>query len=559
MPSPRTIIEFRESDCQIFVWESEKGAHVLKRFLRVPLEKPEGKRDTPGAGSSAIQANGAALRQVLRATGLKIHEALVILPKEWVRLRVVTLPATEPAELADMARFEAQRYIPFNVERHVISHHVLGSAGLGATRVALAAIDGPPAEEITATMDAAGVRVSALEVSALALCNALLYSGQWNSEANPTVVQIDVGQTSTDINILNRGVPVFARSIALGVDKLFTSPAVEAATPDSAVSGEITAEQINQVDLLIPPDEEMDGTGDRARENGPSAGLTQTQVRYQWVNRLIHEIRRTYDFAHREFECEPLTQAFLSGIGADLRNLDQILQTSLGIEPVKLNPFDNRLLLDKDSLPAGLSPSVLAVGVGGLLRDTDEQSLRINLLPPLYIQKNLGLRRKRSLMVTGTLALAFLFSGFLFVSQSVGQRMRELRAYEKAIQDTEERVKEIRYRKTVVRILKANTSQQGSALALLNTLSGYSDLFNDTHMRVSLEQFDYAAQDDVKLVGWAWDYKDQNDFVTKLSESGHFREVIVETRVISTLPGKSEQLVRFTLDCLFPKGGKTPK
>jgi hypothetical protein len=105
MPSHRAIIEFQEHSCLLYAWEAEKGTHILRSFLRLPLTRPEG--GGPGA-PECVGANAAALRQAFRAAGLKTREAVVIIPKQWVTLRVVTLPSTEAAELEEMARFEAQ-------------------------------------------------------------------------------------------------------------------------------------------------------------------------------------------------------------------------------------------------------------------------------------------------------------------------------------------------------------------------------------------------------------------------------------------------------------------
>ena len=53
-------------------------------ILPVEIDPPRGWRDWAGQ----------ALRQALKESGLKIKEALALVPKHWVSLRVVTLPAT---------------------------------------------------------------------------------------------------------------------------------------------------------------------------------------------------------------------------------------------------------------------------------------------------------------------------------------------------------------------------------------------------------------------------------------------------------------------------------
>jgi type IV pilus assembly protein PilM len=547
MPTQRAIVEFQENCCCLFVWEAGKGNFVLKSFLRIPLVKPEEKNGAAEAAcAAAVRANAAALRQVIRAGAFKIREVLAVIPKQWVTVRVVTLPSTDPAELNDMARFEAQRYIPFNVERHIISHHILRIEGIEGSRVIVAAIDGPPAEEIASTLEEAGLRVEAFDVSTLALVNALVHSGQWDPEANPTVAQIDIGYTSTDINILHRGYPVFARSIATGVEKLLGPAAPE------PLSSEAAAERLARIDLLRGVEEAS--AGDGAPAESPAAGdSAPAATPYLWAERLVNEVRRTYDFARREFECEPLTQVFVSGPGAHLGNLDQILRSNLGIEPVRLDPFGEFLRFDRESLPRKVSPSECVVGAGGLLRDVGEKAFRIDLRPPAYIEKHRRLRRRRSLTTTGALALLLVVLGIVFGSQRLTRNRRLLDFYEKQIAATEERAKDLRYRKTVIRILNANTSQQGSALAILNTLSGWTDLFNGVNMRISLEEFDYTARDHVTISGWAWDHKDLNDFVAKLETSGHFEKVRIEERPPSTLPGRPEQALKFRIKCVFAR------
>lgn len=531
MPSHRAIIEFQENHCEIALWETEKANHTLKVFLRIPLQKAEAKAETPLAENPAVIANAGAIRQTLRDTGLKIREALVVIPKQWVTLRVVTLPTTEASELADMARFEAQRYIPFNVERHIIAYQVLSVEGIGGTRVILAAIDAPPAEEITAIMEAAGVRISALDVSTTILSNALLASGQWNPGESPTVAHLHIGYGSSDINIHHNGQIIFARSISLGLDKLFIS-----ASPEAPEVREITPIMIRGVNLLQPP-------GDEQASPAPA----------QWANRLMTEIRRTYEFAHREFECEPLTRIFLTGPGASLQGIPTVIQSTLGTEAVELRLFQDRLSMDSETLPQAMHPASFAIAVGGMLRDHRDSAMPINLLPAAYLKKYLTAQRKKSLVTTAILTAALLAAVIFFLINHAHQRAELIEFYEKGLEVSGERVREIEYRKTVVKILRENTSQKSSALAILNRLSGWNGIFGGNRMRVSISEFDYNAATGVKLSGWAWEYSDLNDFRMELEKSGHFRKVSTESQPIESFPTRPEQVVKFVLNCYFPQ------
>lgn len=540
MPSNRAIIEFQETHCEIALWETEKANHRLKAFLRIPLRKAEAKAETPLVDNPAVVANAGAIRQALRDTGMRIREALVVIPKQWVTLRVVTLPTTEASELADMARFEAQRYIPFNVERHIIAYQVLSVEGIGGTRVILAAIDLPPAEEITAIMEAAGVRISALDVATTILSNALLASGQWNPEESPTVAHIHIGYASSDINIHHNGQLIFARSISIGMDKLFAS-----ASPGAPEVRDITPAMIRGVNLLQSPGDE---------QAAPDSNLpTSAAAPAQWASRLMTEIRRTYEFAHREFECEPLTRIFLTGPGAALQGLHTVIQSTLGTEAMELRLFQDRFSMDSETLPQAIQPATYAIAVGGMLRDQRDSAMRINLLPAAYLKKYLTAQRKKSLLTTAILATAFVATFIFFLINHAHQRAELIEFYEKGLEVSEERVREIEYRKTVVKILRENTSQKSSALAILNRLSGWDGIFGGNRMRVSISEFDYNAATGVKLSGWAWEYSDLNDFRLELEKSGHFRKVSTESQPIESFPTRPEQVVKFVLNCYFPQ------
>lgn len=417
----------------------------------------------------------------------------------------------------------------------------------------VAAIDGPPADEIVATMEGAGIRITALEVSTIVLVNALNNSGQWNSESNPTVAHIEIGETATDINILHKGNPVFARSIAHGIDKLFAN----ALSPDGN-SAMVSLERIEAIDLLRTVEEGKAETVSAAPTPEAQIGVADSataQLPHIWAERLVNEIRRTYDFARREFECDPLTQIFVSGVGAGLGNIDQILRSNVGVEPIVLNPFSENVQMGKEVPGARQKPFVYTMGVGGIVREASEKSLRINLLPPLYVRRSLTTQRKRSLIVTGSLVLAFLLCAAIFASLLVTRRQRELNFFETQIAATKERAKEIGYRKAVINILKANTSSKGSALAVLDTISGYNDLFNPNNMRTCIESFSYKSGETVGISGYAINHEDLNNFVSRLEASGHFAKVRIDERPPSSYPGKAEEVLKFSVTCVFKQTG----
>lgn len=561
------VIEFQDSFCRVFSWQSAKNHHVLKSLLVVPLEKA----DRALNGDTAVtEKNAAAIRQALRDAGLRIREALAIVPKQWVTLRIVNLPSSDPSEVEEMARFEAERHIPFNVERHVISHHVLRFEGLRGAQVVIAAMDGPPAQETTAVMEAAGIHLLGLDVSSTALVNALMHSGAWDTEKHPTVAQVNIGQTATDINILHNGLPVFARSIAQGVEKLFVSLSPDdrkdAAFPDfDSIAGldifpplEERATAAGESAAFVFPEDAPPAGQETAPETAPgaepSAGFAGAQAQSvgNWVNRLVHEIRKTYDFARREFDCGAISQVFYSGIGFSLPNLKQILQAQLEIALVELDPFVGDLSIQKHAKFLNLSPSAYAIAAGGLLRDAAENSLRINLLPEQYVRSKGRQQKRRSLVVTASLAVVLVICAFFYANRLVTAKERHLEAIQAQLAAGDKRAREITYRKGVVRILKAQSKPQGSAIGILNDASGWTDIFNPGNMRASIMEFDYTAGKVLILTGEVHSYEDLNNLRRKLEGTGHFAKIVKEsTSVDAAASASGIHLIRYKLNCYF--------
>lgn len=566
MSPQHNIFEFHDSHCLVSVWQSAKGEHVLAQQVRVPLAArplapPPGPQvPEPGAPAAATplqpamaQQNGEAIKEALKNAGIKARDGLAIIPKQWVNLRVVTLPSADPDELAEMARFEAERHIPFDAERHIVSHYVAASEEIQGSKVMIAALDQPPADEVTEALDAAGILVRGLDVSTSALINALMHSGQWDREADPTVAHVNLGENATDINILHEGIPLFARSIALGVGKLMPRPAEAPASQDAGEAPQAPAAPPADLEELARIDLAAASSGPQTidlSEPTPSARAGESAA--AWLNRLIQEIQRTYGYAQREFECRPLTRVFISGPGTALGNIESVLRMALEVEAEPLKTFSQGLKKAEDKQAPTGPDAAHAMSAGALLRLTQSDAVSLNLLPEQYVRKHASSQRKQSLLTSVTLVVALIVCAFVYADQTMRERRRQLAYYAAEVNKSQARTDELERKRMVIKILEQNTSREGSALAILNTLSSWGSLWQDAGMRVSITEFLYTAQRYVKITGHALSVEDQNDFMTKLEQSGHFDRVLLESRTTVAAPYVPRQrILRFTVNCYF--------
>jgi len=595
-------LEFQDDCCRVYLWAQSRSACTLKAALTVPFQRgdvaaageaPEASLAVPAPGESLgaqdetfwQRENGQALRKALKDAGLKVEEALAVVPKHWVTLRVVTLPATDPDELNEMARFEAERHIPFNVERHIIAHRVLAKGDLEGSRVLIAAIDGPPIEQVTGTCLAAGLRVTGVEVSTVALVNVLRHSGQWDPAECSTVAFVNVGPANTDILVLHEGEPIFARSMAMGAQRIRESLAearlaeAHAAHPAHAAvldldedDGMEGAESYSPVPesgsalasggvqaSLFAPDAAPGGT-DAVSPTPPAAPVSQARfdVGLLRSNRLIREIRRTLDYANREFDCgNNFGRVFLSGQGVAVPDLAEVFQLMFQTQVTCLDPFAEsqnaasafRLRCEPSVLAQEPTGAAFALAAGALVREADPESLRIDLVPPAYVEEHAKSRRKQRIIYFAFAMFLALTAGFITAKKVLDDKKSQLAQLEVEIADIKERVNEIKRKQMVVGILRDYTSLDRSPLAILDRISQWTDFFAADHPRVCLTSFEYQREK-VTLEGWTQTYPDLDAFEANLMKAGLFEEVSAK-RDMASPPNTREQAVKFTLTCIF--------
>ncbi len=158
---------------------------------------------------------------------------------QWVIMRVVEMPALKPAEMKQALPFEAQRFLPFNIEDVVIDGEVLGPAEDNKMWVLIVACKKELIERRMDWAKRAGLSVSLIDVDALALANAFLDTRNGQGTAGTSAV-INVGAQLTNLVILKQGVAYQVRDIPWGADKLSRKVAEQTGADVAVVSEQLT-------------------------------------------------------------------------------------------------------------------------------------------------------------------------------------------------------------------------------------------------------------------------------------------------------------------------------
>lgn len=541
-------IEFSELECKVVVADVGKSKPLITEVFRLALPK----NDDP---AQRVAERAKLLKEALQAHRVRTKRARIVVPKNYVMARMVTLPSINDDELAGMARFEAERHIPFNADRHIVSHHVLSKLGVEGSQVLLAAIDRPIAREYIDICSEAGLVVESLGVSSLAVFNA--YAAVASETMTQKVVAIvNIGSTYTDLVIVSDGVLSFTRGTSVCTQRLIASleSSGRAASPTDLTTIDVLDTARAGVPANVASPEEATETEaivlDALAEGEASGAPDPKSPVMTWLVQLLKEMRRTYEFARREFNCPPITEIRFTGEGSLLRNLDRFFQVNFGVEAQVFSPdsafeFSSKLVSDARRLGATY------VAALGALAPATSRSVTVNLVPPEYREAIEAKRRRQSYLTTGILAVIALFLAYLWVWDLFQRQNELLEAYKRKNREMKERVQDLESKKKKLEIIRRYIQDKHGALDIIERISS----FDFIPERVTLTRFEYRKDEAVKIEGHAKTIADINRLEAELKKTGIFESVVQDqgSNKPIRLPNRPDPVLQYQMTCTFPK------
>jgi type IV pilus assembly protein PilM len=163
-----------------------------------------------------------AIRTASASAGIKPGKASVVLPRRYVTVKYARLPQGSPEQIAGMVRFEAQQYVPFPIDEAVLDHQIITDAGDDMSTVMIVAARRTLVNDLLAAFDRAGIEITHVAVSSLALAEHL------RGEAMPAAV-LHASAERVDMAVAAAGRLLFSREADI-------SDIVSEDEPDTIVS-----------------------------------------------------------------------------------------------------------------------------------------------------------------------------------------------------------------------------------------------------------------------------------------------------------------------------------
>ena len=267
----------------------------------------------------AIMDSGAvidAVQRLFSSQKIKTSDVCTGVSGNAVIVKKISLPQMSQEELSESIHWEAEQYIPFDIQDVAIDYEVIDGGSGGNMDVLLVAVKKDKISDYTSAITQAGKTPAIVDVDVFALQNC--YEVNYGSDAGRVLALLNVGASIMNINIVKGGTSIFNRDIAVGGNQY-----TDAIQKDLNLS-------FDQAESLKKGGR-VEGA---AVENLPPI--------LQAVSENIGlEIQKTFDFFKATSSEDRIDRIFLSGGTSKIQGLRDLLADRFEAGVEILNPFNN--------------------------------------------------------------------------------------------------------------------------------------------------------------------------------------------------------------------------
>jgi type IV pilus assembly protein PilM len=274
-----------------------------------------------------------ALKSVVSTARISTKKVATSVSGNAVIVRYVKFPRMNPSDLEKTIQFEAEPYIPFDIREVNISTHILGDVmedGQPKMETVLVGAKKELLQERLEIIEGAGLKLLIIDVDAFALENA--YEISRNKQGAETVMLLNLGATTSNINILENGASKIVRDIFIAGNSL-----TEAIQKNLQVDYS-EAENLKKEHGLTLTREEEELESIAAKDE---TKIQVSTILMAVIRELVGEVRRSIDYYQAQTGGEKgLDRIILSGGTSRLKNLDRFFSDELGLRIDMNNPFE---------------------------------------------------------------------------------------------------------------------------------------------------------------------------------------------------------------------------
>jgi type IV pilus assembly protein PilM len=232
-----------------------------------------------------------------------------------VIIRKITLPLMTEEEIEGNIQWEAEQYIPFDINEVNIDYQRLEMEGEDqeSQDVLLVAVKKDMVNDYVTVISEAGMNPVVMDVDAFATQN--MYEVNYEMERGKVITLVNIGASVININIVYNGNSVFTRDMSIG-------------------GNHYTEELQKQLSVSFDEAEQVKIGKQQAPQNIQP-------VLDSISNSVALEIQRSLDFFTATSNFGHISKVYLAGGASKTAGLQQIIENQVGIPVELINPFNN--------------------------------------------------------------------------------------------------------------------------------------------------------------------------------------------------------------------------
>ncbi len=290
------------------------------------------------------QAYVKALKKVISSCKFSTKNAAISISGNSVIVRFVRFPKMTPDELEKSLQFEAEPHIPFDISEVDMDTQIIGDVeedGQVKMETVLVASKKETIKEKIEIIELAGLIPAVVDIDAFAVGN--VYEALESEASGIAAMLVDIGASTTNISITDRGIAKVVRDLNVAGSS-FTKAIQNAFMAETGQAEELKKRYGLTGGKELPEGEDgEDGKGEKVSE-----------VLAVSVGELISEIERSVDFfaSQSTTENRAVEKIILSGGGASLKGLKELVGSRLNLPVEIMSPFESRDLVGNANMPS---------------------------------------------------------------------------------------------------------------------------------------------------------------------------------------------------------------
>lgn len=244
--------------------------------------------------------------------GMKGRDVITAVGGHDVIIKKIEMDRMKESDAREVIRWEAEQHVPFDIKSVELDFQVLDPDGDSPRmEVLLVAAKRELVDHKVGLLVEAGINPTVIDVDAFALHNA--FEHNYPEAMEGVVALVNVGHEVTNVNLLERGVPILTREIPFGSRKI---------REDLQRERQLTAEEAEDV---VQGRSGLDGLESFVETSADEVAVG---------------IERAAAFLMTRQSGDGLGRIYLSGGGARIPGMTDALSRRMGVETLLVNPFE---------------------------------------------------------------------------------------------------------------------------------------------------------------------------------------------------------------------------